>query len=407
MKIVQINAVYQYSSTGRTTMEMHKELLRRGIDSYVFCANCLIPEKNVFYIGSFWDHKLHAFCSRIFGLQGYFSYLATCSLLFHLSRIKPNVVILRNLHANYINVPMLFSYLAKYNIAVVNVLHDCWSFTGHCCYYTEDDCQKWQKECKHCSILSKYNKSLFFDNTTRIFQMKKKYFSRMKNLAIIGVSKWITNEAMKSPIFLNAKKIETIYNWINMDIFYPRETSGMRSRLGIDDSDFIVLGVAQTWSKAKGLFNYISLAKQMPQIKFLLVGKMLQNVNLPLNIISIPPTTSMDELAKYYSLADVFLTFSIQETFGKVSAEALSCGTPIIVNNVTANPELCGNGCGFVINDNDERQIMEAILQIQRNGKGSYLIKCRKFAEENFDMAKGIDSYIKLFGELLNIQYEY
>ena len=36
MKIVQINAVYEYSSTGRTTREMHLSLIDRGVDSYVF-----------------------------------------------------------------------------------------------------------------------------------------------------------------------------------------------------------------------------------------------------------------------------------------------------------------------------------------------------------------------------------
>ena len=51
MKIVQINAVYEYSSTGRTTKEMHLSLKDRGIDSYVFCTNKSIPEDKVYLIG--------------------------------------------------------------------------------------------------------------------------------------------------------------------------------------------------------------------------------------------------------------------------------------------------------------------------------------------------------------------
>ena len=39
MKIVQINAVYEYSSTGRTTMEMHEYLRSIGVESHVFCTN--------------------------------------------------------------------------------------------------------------------------------------------------------------------------------------------------------------------------------------------------------------------------------------------------------------------------------------------------------------------------------
>ena len=52
MKVVQINAVYEYSSTGRTTMEMHEYLRSQGIESHVFCTNKSIPENNVNKIGN-------------------------------------------------------------------------------------------------------------------------------------------------------------------------------------------------------------------------------------------------------------------------------------------------------------------------------------------------------------------
>ena len=39
MKVIQINAVYAYSSTGRTTKEIHEYLGTQGIDSYVAAKN--------------------------------------------------------------------------------------------------------------------------------------------------------------------------------------------------------------------------------------------------------------------------------------------------------------------------------------------------------------------------------
>lgn len=402
MKIVQINAVYEYSSTGRTTKEMHLALQAKGIYSYVFCTNKSMPKDNVFLIGAKFDYKIHAILSRILGLQGYFSHCTTKKLLKQLKNIQPDVVILRNLHANYINVPMLLDFLADNNIATVNVLHDCWSYTGHCCYYTEDGCNKWRTECNHCPILHKYNTSLFFDNSTRIFQMKKEHFSKLKNLAVIGVSKWIANEGKISPIFSKARIIKHIYNWISLDVFYPRQTVELRQKLCLAKDDFVVLGVSQKWSDYKGLNHFITVANKMPDVKFLMVGHMPNGVVLPSNIISVPPVSSPDELATYYSLADVFLNFSIQETFGKVTAEALACGTPIIVNNATANPELCGNGCGFVIDNNNHEQMIKAINTIRKEGKSAYTNKCRNFAKENFDKEKGIDNYVALFKEMTN-----
>ena len=404
MKVVQINAVYQYSSTGRTTMEMHESLQKRGIDSYVFCTNTMKPEEQIYQIGKKLDYKIHGFCSRLFGTQGCFSILSTSNLLNRLGKIEPDVVILRNLHANYINVPMLLGFLAKNNIVTINVLHDCWSYTGHCCYYTEDCCSKWQTECYHCPILDKYNSSWFFDKSTKMFRMKKAGFSKLKNLAVIGVSKWIANEAKQSPVFSNAKVIKHIYNWINLNVFNPRKTDELRLKLGLCNDDFIVLGVSQKWSDYKGLNHFKDIAKEMYDVKFLMVGYMPEGVELPTNIISVPPVSSPDDLAQYYSLGDVFLNFSIQETFGKVTAEALACGTPLIVNNATANPELCGNGCGYVIDNNDHFQIINAINIIRRDGKSAYSDKCRAFAQENFGKNKGIDSYVSLFIELTGKQ---
>ena len=68
----------------------------------------------------------------------------------------------------------------------------------------------------------------------------------------------------------------------------------------------------------------------MPEITVVLVGTINEGIELPKNIITVPSTSSIDELAELYSSADVFITFSLEETFGKVSAEALSCGTPVI-----------------------------------------------------------------------------
>lgn len=232
--------------------------------------------------------------------------------------------------------------------------------------------------------------------------MKKAAFSKLQNLAVIGVSKWIANEGKQSPVFSNARIIKHIYNWINLNVFYPRKTSDLRQNLGLSKDDFIVLGVSQKWSDYKGLNHFIAIAKELSDIKFLMVGYMPERIVLPSNIVSVAPVSSPDELAQYYSLGDVFLNFSIQETFGKVTAEALACGTPLIVNNATANPELCGNGCGFVIDNNDHNQMINAINTIRKNGKVTYTERCRSFAQKNFDKSKGIDNYVALFVELTN-----
>ena len=124
MKVVQINAVYEYSSTGRTTTEMHECLLAKGIDSYVFCTNYSNHKKKVFRFSGRLDMKIHSVLSRIFGLQGMFSYFSTKKLLAKLEQIKPDVVNIRVLHSNCINLPLLLRYLAIHNIATVLTINE-------------------------------------------------------------------------------------------------------------------------------------------------------------------------------------------------------------------------------------------------------------------------------------------
>ena len=100
MKIIQINAVYKFASTGRNTMEMHEYCLQHGIESHVFCSNMSDEEHNIYMIGSKLDHKLHALWSRVFGRQAFFSHYATRKILKTIDEIQPNVVILGNLHGN-------------------------------------------------------------------------------------------------------------------------------------------------------------------------------------------------------------------------------------------------------------------------------------------------------------------
>ena len=400
MKIVQINAVYQYSSTGRNVSEFHDYLVTHGHESYKFYSVKNADSLTYDLIGCKIDHKIHALGSRLWGKQGYFSYFASRKLISKLSKLHPDAVILHNLHSNYIHYPSLLRYLAKNNIPTIVVLHDCWFFTGHCCHYTSVNCFKWRTQCEKCPLIHCDNASYFFDHTKSIFKEKQKLFSSISRLGVVGVSEWITSEAKKSPIFSNAKIIRRIYNWIDLKVFYPRDGTALRMKLGLKDTDFVALGVSMSWDNKKGLDVFIELAKAFPTIVIIMIG-VINNVSLPNNIINVQPTSSMNELAEYYSLADVFLNFSIQETFGKVAAEALACGTPLIVNRSTANPELVCEDCGFIINNNDLDSIMQSIRLIQKRGKLFYKDKCVKRANTLFEKESNLAQYLNLITDLL------
>ena len=402
MKVLQINAVNKIASTGRNASELGEFLQKNGHSSIIAYSKgpSVVPE-NEYRIGSNADTKLHGLFSRIFGKQGYYSKGATKKLLRYMNDYAPDVAVLNNLHGNYINLPMLLKYLAKKDIATVVVLHDCWFYTGKCCHYTSDGCYKWKDKCGNCPSLKKYNKSWFFDRTAKMQRDKKELFGNIPRLAVVGVSDWITNEARQAPVFENAKVFERIYNWIDTDVFAPCDTADLREKMGLTDKK-IILCVASGWSSEKGLDTILELSGKLNESeRLMLVGNVDANVSFSKKVIRIPATNSVDELAMYYSMADVFVQPSIEETFGKVSAEALACGTPIVCFDSTANPELAGDGCGAVVPVGDSEKMLEEIRNIIKNGKQKYSQKCREFAVGNFSKDRNIEEYISLFNSLI------
>ena len=212
MKILQINAVYEYSSTGRTTTEMHQYFLDNGIDSYVAACNINDGDKTI-RLGGRLSNRIHSFMSHLTGRQGYFSYLSTQRLIRRIRKIKPDIVHLRVLHSNCIHLPLLLSYLAENDICTVLTLHDCWYFTGHCCYFTDSGCDHWKSGCGNCPDLKNWNSSWFFDSSSRNLYEKKKLWSNIRRLAVVGVSNWVTN-FLEDSILSNAMIKKRIYNWM-------------------------------------------------------------------------------------------------------------------------------------------------------------------------------------------------
>lgn len=398
MKVLQINAVSKIRSTGRICAELSNYLNDNGYEGYIAYSDGLPYEKG-YKIGTTIDTKLHALNSRVFGIQAYFSRLSTKKLLKYIESLEPDVVHLHNLHGNYINLKMLLNYLAEKNIPTILTLHDCWFYTGKCTHYTIDGCYKWQTGCENCTKLKKDNKSWFFDRTKKMYNDKKEWLGQIPRLAVVGVSDWITNEARKS-FLSSAKVLIRIYNWIDINDFKPVETHMLRLKLGLKEK-FIILGVASEWNEAKGLGKFVELANKLQDdLLIILVGKISTSINLPSKLINIKETNNVKELVEYYSMADVFINFSLEESFGKVTAEALACGTPVIVTNSTANPELVRNGCGHILNKSNTESVINVISIVRKNGKEYYSKNCIDFANVNFNRNERVFDYIMLYQKI-------
>lgn len=400
MRVLQINTVYGVKSTGRTCLETAKALRKHGHECYTAYGVGKSDDENTYKIGSEIDYYTHNILSRVTGMQGYYSVSATKGLINYINKISPDIIHLRNLHGNYLNLPLLFQHLNEINIPVVLNLHDCWAFTGKCAYYSDIECYKWKTECNKCPVLKQYPKSLFFDKTNKLHNDKRKWFEVLENLTIVGVSDWISNQARMS--FLSNRNIVTIYNWINRDVFKPYNKTSFHNKYGIDGEKFIVLGVSASWTKGTARYeDFIKLSKLLDdKIQIVLVGETNEK-EFPDNITHIPFVNDTEELAKLYAFSDVYVHLSTEDTFGKVVAEAMACGTPAVVYNATALPELVEEGCGYVVNPRDVRGISNAIREIERNGKAFYSSNCVKNVRDKFDYTQNIKELLSLYESIL------
>ncbi len=402
MRVLQINVVEGILSTGRTVTEFDRFLAAHNIDSYIACS-LTAGDTGSFEIGTPAEKKYHGLLSRVTGKQGWFSKKGTRALLAYMDKVRPDVVILRVLHGNFIHFPMLMQYLAEKKIATVVCLHDCWFFTGKCCYYSQTGCNRWQTGCGNCPRVHLDNVSWFFDRTALLWREKKRLFDSIDRLGVVGVSDWIADEAKKSPFFENAKEIESIYNGIDFERFHydASGAAALREKYALGGKE-ILLGVSSGWSARKGLTDLTALSRMVDDTQQIVcIGEMPPAYTVPSNVLHIPKTDNVHTLVAWYSAADVFINLSKEETFGKVSAEAISCGTPVVCYNTTANPEIVGDGCGAVCLEENIESYFTCVQQVLGNGRDAYAVACMIFAHTHFDKEKNYGKLLSFLKRLL------
>ena len=404
MKVLQINVTCNWGSTGRIAEEIGLLTISEGGQSYIAYGRHKNKSKSyTIKIGNLIDVYFHAFLTRVFDKHGLGSKRATKTFIRHIKSINPDIIHIHNIHGYFINYSILFSYLAEINIPIVWTLHDCWSYTGHCAYYSFCKCNKWEIECNNCAQMKNYPSSLFSDRSRENFFNKKKYFTLVHNMTIVTVSKWLANEVSKS--FLNKYPIKTIYNGIDTTVFVPKNEVEKKNTT---KNKFIILGVANIWEERKGLKDFLHLRTLLPSsYSIILIGlTQLQVKQLPEGIIGIQRTNNIDELVDFYNLADVYINFSVEETFGMTTCESMACGTPVIVYNSTACPEIVTKETGYVVEPGDFRSVIECIKLIQENGKEKYQYACRQRVIKYYNKEDKYKEYLYLYNQLLNSKNE-
>ena len=351
MKVFQINSVCGVGSTGRIVCDIKQTLEANSDKCQIAYGRGYYDDSDCIKIESDLVFKAHVFFSRITDRQGFFSTSATKRLVRSIEHFNPDIIHLHNLHGYYLDIRVLFEFLKKYGKPVVWTLHDCWAFTGHCAYFSFAKCDKWKTGCGQCPQKTAYPASFLLDDSKKSYAEKKRLFTGVKNLNIVTPSNWLNNLVKES--FLGEFPVYTINNGIDLSVFNPvdsnfKEKNNLRGKK-------IVLGIANIWEKRKGLDDFITLSKMLPDdFKIVLVGLTEKQIAaLPSNIMGITRTSNISELVELYSVADVFVNPTMEDNFPTVNIEAIACGTPVITYNTGGSGEMLNEKCGVVVEAGD------------------------------------------------------
>lgn len=179
---------------------------------------------------------------------------------------------------------------------------------------------------------------------------------------VISVSEHTKKEVLQ---FVKPRKIKTVCNAVDVEKF---------SRGDVKKEDIVVTvgDVSSATIKNKGLETFVLSAEHLPNVKFYLIGRLLDDSYKKLKIL--PNVTLIGylqdaELISLLRKAKVYCQLSWHESFGLALAEAMACECVPVVTERAALPEVVGD-TGFYVPYGDQKATAEAIKEALMSDKG-------------------------------------
>jgi glycosyltransferase involved in cell wall biosynthesis len=185
---------------------------------------------------------------------------------------------------------------------------------------------------------------------------------------VVVVSEYLREELIDR-FDVDPGDVRVVYNAV--DPVYL-DGSGGRPIPGLPEKYILYVGAMSENKNVEGVVRAFQILKERWDLghKLVLIGSMSNFTISSVDMeefgenIFLPGYVHDERKLKYaYENADVFVFPSFYESFGLPPLEAMACGTPVVVSNGTALPEISGEAAHQVDPDNIE-QIAEVIQRI-------------------------------------------
>ena len=228
----------------------------------------------------------------------------------------------------------------------------------------------------------------------RIDFFRENFWKGIEKTDLVITGSEYTRQEISEVIGIPWEKIRVIHHGIDHDVFkkYPKEKLLQFAReKGLPERFILFVG---TLEPRKNLERLVKAYNDLPgelkdEYRLVIAGgkgwndhELLKVLRCIKDHVVLTGYLPDHELPLIYNLASAFIYPSLYEGFGLPPVEAMGCGCPVIVSNVTSIPEVCGDAALY-FDPEDVESIRENLREMLENEA------LRKdFAEKGLERAK-------------------
>jgi glycosyltransferase involved in cell wall biosynthesis len=297
--------------------------------------------------------------------------------------------------------------LIALNKPIVWTLHDMWAFTGGCHY--SGPCDHFIKQCGNCFLLRDANDN---DLSHKGWLRKNDMLSKAKDISFVTCSNWLGRVARQSSLLKNMS-VQAIPNPIDTEVFSRKDKTAARKKWGANPSAKIILfGAANINDRRKGITYLVEALHNLKNnnaptgpVEIVIFGKNkhFDTASLPYPVQQLNTISQAGDLAEIYSMADVFVSPSIEDNLPNMIMEALSCGTPVVAFNTGGIPDLVDHRVNGYLADFKSSDDLAAGLHYVLNAINAEELSAAARAKvlREFNNEKVAGQYIELYLSIL------
>ncbi|MDA9626374.1 glycosyltransferase family 4 protein [Pseudomonadota bacterium] len=410
MRIVIVSTYDNAGGASKSSYRLHTALISLGIDSILLVQSKYTNDHSVEELGSKLDKKIAT-------VKPFFDYLpirfyknrtdtlfspsffSSATLMKKINDLNPDIVHLQWVQGGMLNV----KDLSKLSAPLVWGLNDMWAFTGGCHY--DEECGGYKSNCGKCKVLGSSSR---FDLSSVILSKKKKFYSSLRNLTVVGHSKWLADLASGSAVFSDHNVIN-LPTPINTEQFAPQSKELSRTLFDLPKKKKLILfgAMGPTSNPRKGFKELSSALEEMETQDTELVifgsGPPKEPLDSRHNIHYIPRLNDELSLQILYNTADVMVVPSLQENLSNIILESMSCGLPVVAFDIGGNGDMISHKSnGYLAKPFDTDDLLQGINWVLNHSHPETLAnKARNIMLERFSYSKVAQQYQKLYDQIL------